>query len=124
MVPNRDTLLVTGSNEDAGLAIMAAQAEKALESHHPLCAIPMRLVGDEWETWMPERDDPLYQQFRLLAIKSMGSEHGEQKELLEQLHEQTGNDGDGDIVAQLEWDQVQAAFGEPLDMYPPRYRVS
>lgn len=40
--------------------------------------------------------------------------------------EQLGVDGDGDIVAQLEWDQVQAAFGdllEPLDMYPPRYRV-
>ena len=170
MVPNRDTLLVTGSNEDGGLAIMAMQAEKALEEHHPLCTIPMRLVGDEWETWMPEHDAPLYQQFKLLAIKSMGSEYGEQKELLDQLHEQTGegvyvasysavehetdgyqtycvwsegvdsllpktdlvffyrgDDGeDSDIPAQVEWDQVQAAFGdllEPLDMYPPRFRV-
>jgi len=35
-------------------------------------------------------------------------------------------DEDGDIPAQVEWDQVQAAFGdlmEPLDMYPPRFRV-
>ena len=119
---------------------------------------------------MPERDDPLYQKFKLLAIKSMGSEYSEQKELLEQLHEQTGEDlhvasysavehetdgyqtycvwsegvdsllpktdlvffyrgddgEDGDIPTQVEWDQVQAQFGdlmEPQDMYPPRFRV-
>ena len=171
MVPNHDTLIVTGSNERDGLAMMARDAEKALADHRPLCAIPMRLVDDEWESWMPERDDPLYQKFKLLAIKSLGKEYGAQKELLDKLHEQAGEgeyiaeynaikhdahghqsycvwtegidsllpqadrvffgrvnlDGDdGKPLGTMEWEQVQAEFGdlmEPLDVYPPRFRV-
>ena len=40
MVPNRDTLLVTGSNDETGLQIMADLAEKALEDPRPLGATP------------------------------------------------------------------------------------
>ena len=137
-----------------------------------MCAIPMRLAGDEWETWMPERDDPLYQRFKLLADKTMGMTYQAQKTLLEQLYQQAGDsvfvseftavrhetegnqtfcvwseDVDsllpktdlvffyrrgedygrtGEAPTIGKWDNVQAAFGdlmEPLDMYPPRFRV-
>lgn len=40
MVPNRDTLLLTGSEDEAGLAILAAAAEEALQQPHP--SIPCR----------------------------------------------------------------------------------
>lgn len=48
MVPNRDTLLITGSEDLDGLKMMADLGEKALEDLRPMYAIPMRLEGDEW----------------------------------------------------------------------------
>jgi len=47
-VPNRDTPLITGINDETGLEMMHAVAKKALEEDpRPMNAMPLRLDGDD-----------------------------------------------------------------------------
>ena len=92
MIPNRDTLLVTGSNDDEGLAIMADLAEKALDDPRPLGATPLRLHDDEWVDWMPPPRHPLRARFREMERQFYYLEYADQKESLEQLYIKEGTD--------------------------------
>jgi uncharacterized protein YtpQ (UPF0354 family) len=92
IVPNRDTLVITGSDDDEGLSMMADFTEQALKAPRPMSGIPMILEDGEWRSWMVEPEHPQYGRFRLLELKSMGGEYAEQKELLDTLHERTGVD--------------------------------
>jgi hypothetical protein len=51
-----------------------------------------RLDGDDWVPWMPEASHPLYREFRLLSVQSIGQDYSEQKAGLDRLHERTGED--------------------------------
>lgn len=86
MIPNRDTLLITGSNDDEGLTIMAELAEKALEDPRPLGATPLRLHDDEWVDWMPPDGHPLQPRFQEMKRQFFYLEYADQKESLEQLY--------------------------------------
>lgn len=92
VVPNRDTLLITGSEDEQGLAIVADLVEQALRSPRPMSGIPMILEEGEWRTWMVDAGHPQYAKFKLLELKSLGGEYAEQKELLEALHQRQGTD--------------------------------
>jgi hypothetical protein len=87
MVPNRDTLLVAGSEDEPSLAIMLALAKKANEEMRPMVPIPLRLDGDAWVDWLPDRSHPLAAGFQELAMRFLNEQYGEQKELLEKLTE-------------------------------------
>ncbi|MEZ6068061.1 MAG: hypothetical protein R3B90_20640 [Planctomycetaceae bacterium] len=166
MVPNRDTLLVTGSEDEAGLALMGDVVNRTLDAPRSMCGIPMRLRHGEWETWLPPPGHPQHRNFRLLEIKSIGGDYAEQKSLLDALYLKRGVDRfvatysavenhNGDpfsyclwsrgIAAELPraefilfyrdahqalcggpWEEVAEIVGdllEPLDTWPPRYRV-
>ncbi len=166
VVPNRDTLVVTGSDDVTGLGLMADFAERAMNGPRPMSAIPMILERGEWTSWMPPQDHPQHSRYRLLELKSMGGEYAEQKELLEALYERNGMDifvstfsaiesSSGEVFSYCLWsenvdsllprtqkimfyrDGIDGVFGgdwdrvmnlvgdlvEPVDMYPPRYRV-
>ncbi len=88
IVPNRDTLIITGSEDDQGLALMADFAEDALAAPRPMSAIPMVLKEGEWQGWRPASDHPLFHRFHSLEVKSLASEYAEQKGLLETLFRQ------------------------------------
>jgi hypothetical protein len=92
MAPNRDTLLITGSEDSPGLAIMLDLAAKAQEDPRPMVPIPLRLDGDEWVDWLPGPDHPLSVKFRDLARGFFASEYSEQTNLLHRLHQKLGND--------------------------------
>jgi uncharacterized protein YtpQ (UPF0354 family) len=92
VVPNRDTLVITGSEDETGLSLMADFAEQALQAPRPMSAIPMILDHGEWQTWSLEPDHPQYSRFRMLELKSMGGEYAEQKELLDTLHSRRGSE--------------------------------
>lgn len=89
---NRDSLLVAGSDDEEALGWMADLAEKKRGEPRPLCAIPHLLVGDDWQTWRPPLEHPHYQKFRTLELRYLYGEYGEQKSLLEKLHQTTGED--------------------------------
>lgn len=92
MAPSRDMLIVTGSDDDEGLEGMLALATQAVENPRPLCSTPLRLVNDDWVDWMPSRGHQLFDRFRMLELKFLFQEYGQQKELLDKLYEQQGID--------------------------------
>ena len=92
MAPNRDTLIVTGSKDELGLKGMAALAKDALQKPRPMSGLALRLEGDEWLPWMPDRSHPAYQDYRTLQIGTYAQNYGEQKHLLDKLYEKTKED--------------------------------
>jgi hypothetical protein len=92
MVPNRDTLIITGSEDDAGLAVMIKAAEDSFDKPRPISTIALRLEGDNWESWLPEPSSPHYAKFHELKVRTIGMEYNDQKDLLDQIHANAGED--------------------------------
>ena len=83
MVPNREMLIVAGSQDKSSLEAMVALTKKAFEQPRTVSAAALRLDGDEWVSWMPALGHPLDEDFRLLRIQTCGQDYAEQKELLD-----------------------------------------
>src|SRR5205085_9356433 len=92
MVPNRDTLVITGSDDPAGLAVMCKVAEDSVQKPRPISTVALRLLGDEWESWLPDGDSRSYHRLHELRLRTVGMEYNDQKELLDQIYQQTGED--------------------------------
>jgi hypothetical protein len=84
MVPNPDTLIVTGSEDMDGLKGMLGLATNALEQPRPISGIAVRLDGDDWVPWLPDPSHPLFNEFRGLQLQSLGKNYAEQKETLDE----------------------------------------
>jgi uncharacterized protein YtpQ (UPF0354 family) len=92
VLPNRGTLMVTGTDSDEGLKVMAALLEKEADQPRPITRVLFRQMDDEWEPWLPPTTHPTHAAFKLAAIKSVGGEYHEQKPLLEKLCEAHNDD--------------------------------
>lgn len=92
MVPNRDTLVVTGSDDPEGLEIMAKIAKESFDKPRPISTVALRLEGDDWMPWLPSEESPLFADFHELRLRTIGAEYNDQKELLDAVHEQSGED--------------------------------
>jgi len=92
MVPNRDTLVITGAEDAAGLEVMCKVAEDSFQKPRPISTVALRLIGDEWESWLPDGDSPSHTRLHELRLRTIGMEYNDQKELLDQIHQQTGED--------------------------------
>ncbi len=91
-IPNRDTLLVTGSEDVAGLARLFQLAEEALKKPRPLGGLPLRLEGSEWKPFSLPAGHPSTAALKRLRVLTLGREYGEQKELLERDFERKAQD--------------------------------
>jgi hypothetical protein len=83
MVPNPDTLIVTGSEDMKGLKGMLGLATNALKQPRPISGVAVRLDGDDWVPWLPDPSHPLHNKFRGLQLQSIGRDYADQKELLD-----------------------------------------
>ena len=92
MAPGREMLIVAGSEDTPGLEAMVALAKKAFQQPRTVSGVALRLDGEEWVRWMPETGHPLFHEFHALQTQSLGQDYAEQKELLDKLHEKTGED--------------------------------
>ena len=93
MVPSREHLLITGSEDTQGLSAMANLAEKMFqEEHHLISLHAFRLDGDDWVPWLPDTEHELHAKFHELATRSIGTDYSEQKDVLEKLYEKRGCD--------------------------------
>ena len=92
MAPGREMLIVTGSEDAAGLEAMIALAKKAFDQPRTVSGAALRLDGDEWTRWLPEADHPQYEEFHGLWLRSQGQDYAEQKDLLDKVHESRGED--------------------------------
>ena len=90
MVPNRDTLIIAGSEDEASLAHMAMFAEKALKHGRPMTGLAFLLDNETWLPWLPDAGHPLRDRFTLLQLRSFGRDYAAQKELLDAFHGKAG----------------------------------
>ena len=92
MVPNRDSLLITGSDDQQGLGILCKLARESFQQPRPISTIALRLEEDDWQPWLPEPDSPLYGVFRELHLRTLAAEYSDQDELLANVQRARGKD--------------------------------
>jgi len=91
-VPNRDALWVTGKDNLAGLrAVMKAGSESHFNAGHSLSPDLYVLVEGKWELYVPE-DAELKAQWLATRRRRNYMDYDQQKKMLDQIHEQTGED--------------------------------
>lgn len=90
MPVTRNCLLVTGADDDVGLGMLADLAALKVEDPRPLCSVPFRLAGDDWEPWLPPADHPSHEKLRELRLRYFATEYAEQKAALDKLHDKEG----------------------------------
>lgn len=82
MVPNRDHLVVTGSDDYAGLAHMAVIAHNVLRGPRPGSGHAYALAGDIWEPFLPPSDHVAHPVMRRLSLESMARSYHNQHEAI------------------------------------------
>jgi hypothetical protein len=114
MAPNREALFVTSSEDEAGLATMAAMAEKHLQEPYWLSAISLILEDSEWRDWTPPEGHPLHRAFKQMEIKRLCGLYADQAKLLNAVHDKQRIDisaasysglkkKDGDLLSYCVW---------------------
>ncbi len=91
LVPTRNTLLVAGADDRSALLALAdASAETLSTTDQPLSARPLRLRDGQWIDFALDGEElaPFYDLMRGQWTR----EYAEQKQLLDQLHAQNGDD--------------------------------
>ena len=92
MVPHRDVLVVTGSEDVAGLEKMAELTESATSGSRFMTGIPVRLQWDQWVPFRLAEGHRLQSRFEFLRYQSITRDYEEQQELLNQVHERNDED--------------------------------
>lgn len=91
MVPHRDRLLVTGSQDDAGLIAIAKLTESLLEDNRFELGIPAVLRGSQWSTFQPTRDRECWRDLHNLAALTRSRQYATQGALLEAIQQKSGD---------------------------------
>ncbi|QDU90884.1 hypothetical protein Pla175_42970 [Pirellulimonas nuda] len=92
MAPNRELLLVTGSENEEGLKDMAEMARKSLEHERGISGTALRLELGEWAVWLPDASHAAYPALSLLHAQTLVGEYEQQRELLTLQQQQQGAD--------------------------------
>lgn len=62
MIPNADSLLITGHDDAEGLQLLANLATEAFQKPKAISGAMLKLGDDDWESWLPEVSSPAYKQ--------------------------------------------------------------
>lgn len=90
--PNRNRLIVTGSDDAAGLMAAAALAQADLQEPRPMSGVPLRLCGKEWQAFEPPPGHEAYRAVHDVVLFSRAQHYAEQKALLDRLDQKLGAD--------------------------------
>ncbi len=82
MAPNRDRLLIVGSDDPVGLRLMAHMAQESLQNPRPLGGYALQLRDDRWSPWLPETDQSYYRDFFEMYVGSLANDYQRQCERL------------------------------------------
>jgi hypothetical protein len=91
-IPNRDTLILTGSQDEAGLKALVGLTSKALEGPRPMFGPPLVLSEGTLLPLLPEPGGPAYWELKTLCLECLGTNYNSQKDLINALHEKEGTD--------------------------------
>jgi len=89
-IPNRDMLIVTGSDDQDGLARAVAAVEQGVGGARPISARLFRLAGENWVPFVP--DGPLAVRCRALRTHELAEMHAVQLELVPKVLAAEGRD--------------------------------
>lgn len=92
LVPHRDLLLITGSEDEDGLKRAAGLALKAVMAPRAVDGRALRLTPEGWEPFMPERLSDAWGDFRKLELFTRARDYSEQTERLDKLYQEKGED--------------------------------
>jgi hypothetical protein len=128
LVPNRDILMVTGSEDTAGLVASVAVAEKALDRPRFLSGTAVRLAGGEWVPYLPPPDHPASVAFRRLRTTDLGRDYASQGESLKLLNKKNNEDifvADFSILRRKDSNEVTSycVWSDRLDTLLPQTDV-
>lgn len=90
--PQRDLLLITGADDEDGLAQAAEIAMKAFQAPRPIDGRALRRTPQGWKPFLPAPQSKAWQTMRNLAVYSQGRDYADQTDRLRQQHEQLGVD--------------------------------
>lgn len=89
---NRDTLLITGSQDLGGLYRLLQAALEAVDRPRMDTLQPVVLRDGAWVDWTPEPDHPMAEPFHELAVRTRGTSYAEVQALLELRNERDRHD--------------------------------
>jgi hypothetical protein len=92
LLPHRDHLLITGSEDVEGLTRLADEGEALASAPRFLGFFPVVLEEGTWRVFRLDEAHPLYARYRTIEVQQQVRLHAEQKELLDALYERTGED--------------------------------
>jgi hypothetical protein len=92
MIPNRDTLLLTGADDQEGLSTMLALAKPALDHERIISGAALTLTGGAWEPWAPPAGHALEAGFAELRLQTAGRDYQSQKQVLDARFASEGRD--------------------------------
>ncbi|MFY0581914.1 hypothetical protein ACN28S_53400 [Cystobacter fuscus] len=92
LVPHRDLLLITGSDDEDGLSRVASMSLDALLAPRALDGRALRLTSGTWVPFMPERLSNAWKDFRQLELFSRARDYDEQTRQLDKHYQDTGED--------------------------------
>ncbi len=84
---NRDTLVVTGADHQAGLYRLLEAALEVMERPRVDTLQPVIWRGGRWRDWMPRKDHPMHEAFYELATRTRGTSYAEVQALMEETTE-------------------------------------
>lgn len=85
LAANRDTVIITGTDDEEGLASMAEIAADAVKMPYSLAPLAFRLDGGDWFPWSPSSEHSQYVAFKNLEMGHMGNAYKRQEHLLGNL---------------------------------------
>ena len=91
MIPNRNTLILTGADDADGLLHMAKRAEATLKQPGAMSGLAFRF-DDRWTPYLPPPDHKAFALLKQLAVEDFAYCLDAQKKLLDALHNQQGQD--------------------------------
>ena len=92
LVPNRDRLLLTGSDDVAGLGRIAELAEPLLSEQRNITGRAFVWRDGAWAPYLPPEDHPQHGRFQRLVQITRARHYADQKAALEQRQHRTGED--------------------------------
>lgn len=82
LAPNRDRLLLTGSEDRRGIETVALVAERLLSHPRPMTGMAFRLCENEWQPWLPNQEHAAYAKLKTIAQRTAQTDYRDQCELL------------------------------------------
>jgi uncharacterized protein YtpQ (UPF0354 family) len=75
-VPDDSRLLVTGSNDPVGVAVLVQEYTKARENPKAFPPIPLVYRNGQWQPFKLKKGDPIHEQLKLLQCEHYGTIYG------------------------------------------------